>query len=233
MAKQAGRRRGTWLLWVGVLLLVGGIGILGYVGYQMFVTNWASQREQAQIVDKLEKYWDEPRTVRGGDKDSDSGGFVKVDAGRSGAILSVPRFGDDYQVPILEGIDDQALAAGIGRFPDSAQPGEKGNFALAGHRVTHGEPLRNMPELQAGDELVVTTRDRVFTYVLDTGGADLTVPFTEGWVVTPRPVNPDKGEPTPDLDHRKLITLTTCSELFHTDGRLVAFGHLVSSEPRS
>ena len=28
---------------------------------------------------------------------------------------------------------------------------------------------------------------------------------------------------------QRLITLTTCSELFHTDDRMIAFGHLVST----
>ena len=159
--------------------------------------------------------------------------MVEADAGTADAILQVPRFGDDYQVPILEGVSDEVLASGIGHFPDSTGPGERGNYALAGHRVTHGEPLREMPDLEAGDELIVTTRDTVYTYVLDTGGDDLTVPFTEGWVTAPAPVNPDPGEVGPAEGERKLITLTTCSELFNTDGRLIAFGHLVSAEPRA
>jgi sortase A len=31
---------------------------------------------------------------------------------------------------------------------------------------------------------------------------------------------------------QKLITLTTCAELFHTDNRMIAFGHLVDTAPR-
>jgi sortase A len=31
---------------------------------------------------------------------------------------------------------------------------------------------------------------------------------------------------------QRLITLTTCSELFHTDNRMIAFGHLVSTTGR-
>ena len=31
---------------------------------------------------------------------------------------------------------------------------------------------------------------------------------------------------------QKLITLTTCAELFHTDNRMIAFGHLVASTTR-
>lgn len=231
MSPVAGRRavapsskRRRWLFWGGLVLMLAGLGMLGYVGWQMFVTNWLSQREHAAIVDRLERSWR--------DDDRSGGGSVEVDAGRAGAILTIPRFGDDYAVPILEGVGDDVLAAGVGHFTESSSPGERGNYALAAHRVTHGEPFRRMPELRPGDEVVVTTADEVYTYVLDTGGDDLTVPFTEGWVVDPRPVNPDEGEPTADLGHQRLITLTTCSELFHTDGRLIAFGHLDSVEPR-
>ena len=39
-------------------------------------------------------------------------------------------------------------------------------------------------------------------------------------------------QPPSQDDGQRLITLTTCSELFHTDDRLVAFGHLVDKEPR-
>jgi sortase A len=31
---------------------------------------------------------------------------------------------------------------------------------------------------------------------------------------------------------QRLITLTTCSELFHTDNRMIAFGHLVDTEEK-
>ena len=73
-----------------------------------------------------------------------------------------------------------------------------------------------------------------FTYELDTGGDDLTVNFDQTWVVDPLPTNPDEGGPQPAQEPgQRLITLTTCAELFHTDERLVAFGHLVSSTPRS
>lgn len=221
MARLLPRR---WTTWLGLTLVVAGLALLGYVGWQMFVTNWISRREHADIVERLEEEWA---------RDAASDASVGVDAGRADAILEVPRFGDDYQVPILEGVSDDALAAGIGHFPDSAGPGEQGNYALAGHRVTHGEPLRDMPDLEPGDELVVTTRDTVYTYELDTGGDDLTVSFTEGWVTASAPINPDEGEVGPAEGEDSLITLTTCSELFHTDGRLIAFGHLVSAEPRS
>jgi sortase A len=47
--------------------------------------------------------------------------------------------------------------------------------------------------------------------------------------VAPEPRNPDPDgvQPTDDL---RLITLTTCAELFHTDNRMIAFGHLVDTD---
>ncbi|WP_139981285.1 class E sortase [Nocardioides litoris] len=209
------RRRG-WTFFVGLGLVLAGLGILGWVGWQLYGTNWVSQKRQQQTVDRLEQEWD------GGGQGRET---VQTEQGPARAILRIPAFGDDFAVPVMEGVADDALASGIGHFEGTAGPGEVGNFALAGHRVTHGEPLRDMPDLQPGDEVVVETRDATYTYVLDTGGDDLRVPFTDGWVVEPEPVNPDGGVgPRPGKD--RLITLTTCAELFHTDDRLIAFGHL-------
>ena len=149
--------------------------------------------------------------------------------GDASALVRIPRFGDDYVMPVFEGVADDVLARGYGHFEDSAQPGKKGNYALAAHRVTHGEPLRNMPELRPGDKVYVETRDAVYTYVLDTDPNDLVVTFRDVWVVQPQPRNPDPSGVQP-ADDPRLLTLTTCAELFHTDDRMIAFGHLVSTE---
>ena len=130
-------------------------------------------------------------------------------------------------MPVLEGVGDDELASGFGHFVDSADAGGGGNYALAAHRITHGEPLRDMPSLRPGDEVLVETRDTLYTYVLDTDPNDLVVDFEDAWVLAPPPVNPRSGGVQPS-DAPRLITLTTCAELFHDDSRMVAFGHLVS-----
>ncbi|MEO9324853.1 class E sortase [Nocardioides sp. C4-1] len=217
-------RRRAWTFWIGLALVLAGLSILGWIAWQLYGTNIVSQRRHEQTVESLEREWDKPK--------AEAKPQVQTDQGAAGAILRIPRFGDDFAVPVLEGIEDDALASGIGHFEDSAGPGEVGNYALAGHRITHGEPLRDMPDLQPGDEIVVETRDTVYTYVLDTGGDDLRVPFTDGWVVSARPENPDPDGVGPLPDRDRLITLTTCAELFHTDDRLIAFGHLQSAVDR-
>ena len=211
-------RSRRWALRAGLLLVIVGALLLGYVGWEYFGTNWVSRRAQEQTLNQLADAWNrgEPTsTVRAGDS--------TVSAT---AIVNIPRFGPDWAVPLVEGLSDHALASGLAHDPRSAGPGEPGNFVLAGHRVTHGEPLRDMPDLRAGDVVAVETRDAVYTYVLDTDGDALVVPLTASWVTAPVPVNPDGGVHPATASGTALLTLVTCSELFHTDDRLVAFGHL-------
>jgi sortase A len=89
-----------------------------------------------------------------------------------------------------------------------------------------------MPELRRGDEVIVETKDRTYTYVLDTNPNDLIVTFSDVWVIDKLPTNPRGGVEPAQKPGQKLITLTTCAELFHTDNRMIAFGHLVDSTTR-
>lgn len=217
--KGAPRRRRPLAWWFGLGLLLAGLALLGWVGWQFYGTNWVSERRQAETAEKLEQQWE----VGGGSTfEVKSGGTTTT----ATALIKVPRFGADYAVPILDGVSDEALSGGYGHFEESAKPGQRGNFALAAHRITHGEPLRAMPELQPGDEVVVVTKKWTYTYVMTTGGDDLVVPFTDVWVLDTLPTNPHGGVQPVQEPGQRLITLTTCSELFHTDDRMIAFGEL-------
>jgi sortase A len=225
---RRGRRGRGLSFWVGVLLVLGGLGMLGYVAWQLYGTNIVSKAEQRRIVDDVTEQWAAaPDTEIDG---ADTPPVADVPIGDAMALIRIPAFGDDYVVPVLEGIDDDVLTRGYGHFPDTAAPGKRGNFALAAHRITHGEPLRDMPRLRPGDEVLVETRDAHYTYVLDTDPNELIVTFEDIWVIDPVPSNPDGGvQPTSQEPGQRLITLTTCSELFHTDNRMIAFGHLVDT----
>lgn len=202
------RRRA--LLSGGAALLLAGVLVLGYVVWQVAGTTAISKEQQADTVERTELAWDTEAAT-------------ELQRAPATALVRIPRFGADYVVPVLEGVDEDALSGGLGHFEESAEAGGVGNFALAGHRITHGQPLRRMPDLQPGDQVVVETRDAVYTYELDTDAGELVVDDDAGWVVAPQPVA-DAG--------RRLLTLVTCAELFHTDRRMVAFGHLVSTTPR-
>jgi sortase A len=223
------RRRGA-AFWVGIVLVLGGVGLLGYVAWQMYGTNIVSKQTQQRLVEDLEQQWSvAPATTMA---ERPAAQKASTPMGDASALIRIPAFGDDYVVPVLEGIGTKELASGYGHFPGSADPGERGNYALAAHRVTHGEPLRDMPKLRPGDEVIVETRDAIHTYVLDTNPNDLIVTFEDIWVVDPLPTNPDGGVQPRQRPGQRLITLTTCSELFHTDNRMIAFGHLVETEKK-
>ncbi|QZY28800.1 sortase domain-containing protein [Nocardioides coralli] len=213
---RAGGRR--VVVWSGASLALAGVGVLAWAGWQYVGSSWVSERRHTAIVDDLATAW--------------QGGEDRVGAAGSAAsaVVRIPRFGEDYAVPLLAGSSEEVLAAGIGHLEGTAGPGQRGNFVVAAHRVTHGEPFAELPALEPGDEVVVETAHHRFTYVLDTGGDELTVRFSDGWVTDPRPVSPDGRVEPPAGVGERLITLTTCAELFHTDDRLVAFGHLRSVE---
>lgn len=215
------RPRGrTAARWAGLVMILAGIGILGYVAWEFWGTTIISKERQKDAISELERAWDSGETE------------VTTEFGSAKALIEIPRFGEDYRVPVMEGISDEVLGAGYGHFSTSADPGQVGNFALAGHRITHGEPLRDMPELRVGDKVRVLTKEKTYVYELTSNGDDLVVPFTSIWVTDPLPDNPEEGGVEPEqVEGQRLITLTTCSELFHTDDRMIAFGKLVAEEP--
>lgn len=213
-----GRRR--LLLWPGVALIVVGLSLLGYVAWEFWGTTWVSHRHRDEVIGQLRQAW------------HDGDGSVRTSWGDETAIVRIPRFGSSYAVPVLEGTSDAVLATGFGHFTGTAGPGAVGNYALAAHRITHGQPLRRMPDLTTGDEVIVETRATTYTYRLTSDGDGLVVPFTSTWVTAPLPTNPDGGVEPAQRPGQRLITLTTCSELFHTDNRLVAFGVLEKTSSR-
>lgn len=222
------RRRGV-AFYVGLTMMLAGLGLLGYVGWQFYGTNIVAKQTQERVIDDLRQEWRVSRPTAPLEPEVKP----KTDLGDAYALLRIPRFGDDYAVPVLEGIGDEELSSGFGHFPGTAGPGKRGNYALAAHRVTHGEPLRDMPSLRPGDEVTIETRDAIYTYELDTNPNDLIVTFEGIWVVDPVPTNPVAGGVQPAQRRgQKLITLTTCSELFHTDNRMIAFGHLVDTREK-
>lgn len=203
---RRGPRRGFSLVGtIGLALVVAGLGVLGYVAWQYWGTNVVAKQQQAQVRQAISEDW------RNGTD------------GKNIGLLRVPRFGRDYEVPIVKGFDQTSLAKGVGMYPKADLPGELGNFAIAGHRVTHGEPFRDFLKLRKGDTVTVETRTAIFTYRLRQNGDAITIPFTQGWPLQKVPDPALRGEPPT----KSVLTMLTCSELFHTDNRNVVVGNLV------
>ncbi|MEU9877141.1 class E sortase [Streptomyces phaeochromogenes] len=145
------------------------------------------------------------------------------------AILTIPRL--DLRVPVAEGISKgNVLNKGyVGHYPGTAQPGRAGNFALAGHRNTHGEPFRYINRLRRGDRIEVETRTAVYTYVVDRTLAQTSA--GDGGVIREIPrstVRAGYGYTDPGY----YLTLTTCTPEYTSKYRLVVWGKLGSMRPR-
>ena len=79
-------------------------------------------------------------------------------------VLHIPRLGSDWEWVVVEGVDLKTLNKAPGHFPGTALPGKVGNYAVAGHRATHGEPFADLDRLVEGDKVYVEAADGWFTY---------------------------------------------------------------------
>ncbi|MFJ3199307.1 class E sortase [Streptomyces sp. NPDC086989] len=143
--------------------------------------------------------------------------------GSAYGVLRIPRIG--VVVPIAQGVDKRAVLdrGYVGHYPGTAQPGAEGNFALAGHRNTHGEPFRYINRLRAGDELTVEVRGQRYTY--EVGKVLAETSERDTGVIAPVPrstVRPEYGYGEPGA----YITLTTCTPEYTSRYRLVVWGTL-------
>ncbi|MFC8129187.1 class E sortase [Streptomyces sp. NPDC057302] len=145
------------------------------------------------------------------------------------AVLRIPRIG--IRVPVAEGVSKSAVLnkGYVGHYPRTAQPGQGGNFALAGHRNTHGEPFRRINRLRGGDRLVAETKKAVYTYVVDKALSQTSARDSGVIRSVPRSlVKAGHGYSSPGY----YITLTTCTPEYTSKYRLVVWGKLESMRPR-
>jgi sortase A len=207
---------------LGELLITAGLVVLLFVVYQLYWTNVVARQAQGEVADEIRDAWQRPPTRSAGT----AGGtdLTAVDFGEGFAFLRIPRLGRDWTVPVVQGVGLDDLARGVGHYPTSAGPGEVGNFAVAGHRATNGEPFAYLDQLRKGDVVVAETRSRWYTYVVD---STRIVRPTDTWVIDPVPGRPG-ARPT-----ERLLTLTTCNPRWASTERLIVFGHLRGSTPKS
>ena len=247
-AAAPGPRRITVAQVVGEVLLTIGALLLLFAFYESFWTNIASGKMQEEAQQKLEVQWDN-QWVNPREQPAPA-------LGDAFAKMYIPTFGSDYQFAIIEGVDEQDLLAGPGRYPDTQMPGEAGNFAVAGHRVGKGAPFNDLGALNTCDAIVVETRSSWVTYRvlpmsldsqerLNSVGPCLPERMRQAIVLgdyagivgrhitTPSDinvVNPMPGQPSMEVAEgmERLITLTTCHPQFSNAERMII--HAVATE---
>ncbi|WP_413254194.1 class E sortase [Streptomyces decoyicus] len=227
-----------------------GVVLLLLVVHQLWWTNRQAQHAAHDQVARLERQWaagppSSARPPAAGDDEAaartpesaPSGRPAHRTAGRpppparnlAYAVLRIPRIG--LTAPVAQGVGKAAVLnkGYVGHYPHSAQPGEAGNAALAGHRNTHGEPFRHLDRLRTGDTVLIDTAEARYTYAVRRTLARTTP--ADGTVLATLPyssVHPSYRFTAPGA----YLTLTTCTPAYTSTYRLVVWGVLRSTQSR-
>jgi sortase A len=193
---------------IGELMITAGLLLMLLVAYQLWWTNIESNHKASQLDNSLHNAWT-------------TGAAIPKDAI---GIMYIQRLGQSWEKPIVQGVDLDHLAEGVGHFTNSQMPGQTGNFAVAAHRATHGQPFAYLNDVKPGDKVVVETKTDYFVYVVDTmpgtgGKAWKLVDPNYGTVVSPVPEHPGQKAT------QKMITLVTCNPRWGHSTRLIVYGH--------
>lgn len=217
----------TALRGFGEVLITLGAVLLLFVAYEVWWTTLIANRAAERNVAEIQQTWDDPDPRAIAARAADPPEVTTQPAiGTPFALMTIPRLGENMnKKPVLQGVGLDELAQGVGHYPDSALPGQPGNFAVAAHRITLGEPLRYVETLEVGDNVYVETETFWYTYRLTR--TQIVLP-DEVWTVSPNPF----GDP-PDAAPRKLITLTTCHPTFGNSHRWIWWGDLVKASPKT
>jgi len=73
----------------------------------------------------------------------------------------------NVSAPIVQGDGWDQLKRGVGQHIGSINPGQTGNLVLSAHNDIYGQIFRYLDQLQSGDEIVIQTDMRSYTYIID------------------------------------------------------------------
>ncbi len=204
---------------LGELLLIAAALLGLYLVYQVWFSNVRADVSAEQIAVEIEREFESPSS---GSTESELVIEPAVDSAsepkRAIGLLYIPRLkADVWRTPIISDVSGRALSIGVGHYPMTSLPGQPGNFAIAGHRATNGEPFARFEKLAEGDLVFVQTKAGFFTYELF---ENLKIQEREVWFLDSNPKGLAEGVDS-------LITLTSCDPRWNSTRRWAWWGRLV------
>ncbi|MGW0734371.1 class E sortase [Streptomyces sp. NPDC002851] len=232
------------------LCITVGMVIVLFVAYVVYWTGVKADGAMDRQIDQLQDRWSQGAMAAGakgdggakgdpgtGDDGDDGAGSAPEAAnppapgpyedGKPFAVMYIPRFGFTWNKPVLEGTATETLKKGLGHYDATARLGQKGNFSVAGHRRTYGDPFKDFPKLRPGDPVVLTDGTTWFTYRI-TDKPYKTLPSDVG-VIDPEPRK--SGREKVFDGPGRYLTLTTCEPEWGHSHRLIVWAHLDASKP--
>lgn len=207
---------------LGELLLIAAALLGLYLAYQTWFSNIRADVASERVARDLELEWAEEVATEASDAVVTEASQAKSSPKRAIGLLYIPRLQEDvWKTPIISDVSYRALAMGVGHYPATALPGESGNFAIAGHRATNGEPFARFERLRAGDLVYVQTKAGFFTYELFDNRK---IQENEVWVL-------DRKPKMLESNSEALLTLTSCDPRWNSTRRWAWWGKLIDFSP--
>ena len=79
--------------------------------------------------------------------------------------IQIPAINID--APVVQGDGWEQLKKGVAQHIGSADPGREGNVVLSAHNDVYGELFRYLDRLAPGDQVILYTQQRQYTYIVD------------------------------------------------------------------
>lgn len=185
---------------VGLVLIIVGLAIIVSIVYKKIDTS-KKQKELQNILEEVIN--EESKELTEEEEEKLINGYKPI------ALIEIPSI--NLSQGLVEGITDDVLQYYLGHFENSAMPGEKGNFSVAGHRVSdYSEAFVNLYKTEVGDEIIVKANKKEYVYEI-----------TDNFIVSPE--NIEVLDDTEDAT----ITLVTCT--VGAKERLIVKGKLVET----
>lgn len=186
---------------IGLILIILGLAIIASIVYKKIETS----NKQKELQNILEQVINEDKNeLTEEEEEKLINGYKPI------ALIEIPSI--SLSQGLVEGISDDVLQYYLGHFENSANPGEVGNFAVAGHRVSdYSEAFVNLYKVEIGDKINVKANKKEYIYEV-----------TENYIVSPDRV--DVLDNTEDAT----ITLVTCT--VGAKERVIVKGKLIETK---
>ncbi|MDG4803932.1 class E sortase [Micromonospora sp. WMMD980] len=202
----------------GELLITFGLVVLLFAGYEIWGKSVIVDAHQSDLSGQLAQEWAADPTV--GPTTGPSTKPKPPAEGKPVAGLYLPKL--DKHWVVVEGVTPDDIRYAPGHYPDSAMPGQVGNFSVAGHRIR--STFWRLDELKTDDAIVVETKTEWLVYRVY---QQRIVKPSQVEVVAPVPGKPGSRAT------EKLLTLTTCNPKFDNYQRLIIHARFDHAQAKS
>ncbi|MBD7913977.1 class D sortase [Clostridium sp. Sa3CUN1] len=186
---------------IGLILIIVGVAIIVSIIYKKVETS----NRQKELQNILEEVINEEKSeLTEEEEEKLINGYKPI------ALIEIPSI--NLSQGLVEGISDDVLQYYLGHFENSAKPGEIGNFAVAGHRVSdYSEAFVNLYKVEVGDKVSVKANKKEYIYEV-----------TESYIVSPDRVDV--------LDDTKDATMTLITCTVGAKERVIVKGKLIETK---